>query len=116
MPIKSDLIGAWSVEYIGERPVIEKSNAYLEFTEDGRIGGNASCNRFTGGYTLSGSHLTFSQTGSTRMMCLPDLMEQEARFLASLEKVAEIKFDNGRLALLDSDGSGIFMASRRETK
>jgi heat shock protein HslJ len=115
-PSKADLIGAWTVESIGERPVIDKSPAYLEFAEDDRVSGNASCNRFTGGYTLSGAQLTFSQAASTRMMCPPALMEQEGRFLRSLEKVAAVKFENGRLALLDSDGNLVFRASRRDDR
>ena len=43
-----ELMGAWTVEYIGERPVIDNSPAFIEFAEEGRAGGNASCNRFTG--------------------------------------------------------------------
>jgi heat shock protein HslJ len=116
VPSKADLIGAWTVEYIGERPVIDKSTAYLEFIEDDRFGGNASCNRLTGSYTLSASKLTFSQAASTRMMCPPALMEEEQRFLASLGKVADVKFENGRLLLLDSGGNRMFTASRREGK
>ena len=46
---KPDLMGAWTVEYIGERPVIDNSPATIEFAEEGRVGGNASCNRFVGG-------------------------------------------------------------------
>jgi heat shock protein HslJ len=114
VPSKSDLIGAWTVESIGERPVIDKSPAYLEFAADDRVGGNASCNRFTGGYTLSDAQLSFGQAASTRMMCPPALMEQEGRFLEALEKVAEVKLENGRLALLDGDGNLLFRASRRE--
>jgi heat shock protein HslJ len=116
VPSKSDLIGAWTVQYIGERPVIDNSPAYLEFAADDRVGGNASCNRFTGGYALSGAQLSFSQAASTRMMCSPALMEQDGRFLESLEKVAEGKLENGRLALLDGDGNMLFRASRREGK
>ena len=112
----TDLIGAWTVESIGERPVIDNSSAYLEFAADDRVGGNASCNRFTGGYTLSGAQLIFTQAASTRMMCPPALMEQEERFLESLERVAEVKLENGRLALLDGDGNLLFRASRREGK
>lgn len=116
MPSKSDLIGAWTVESIGARPVIDNSPAYLQFAEDDRLSGNASCNRLTGSYTLSGSRLTFGQAAATRMMCPPALMEQEERFLASLEKVAEVKFENGLLALLDSDGTLLFRALRGEDK
>jgi heat shock protein HslJ len=90
-----ELMGAWTVEYIGERPVIDNSPAYIEFAEEGRAGGNASCNRFTGAYVLSGSSLSFSNMASTKKMCFPALMEQEARFLAALEWVAKRKCEMG---------------------
>jgi len=38
------------VEFIGERPVIDNSPATIEFAGNGRVGGNASCNRFVGEY------------------------------------------------------------------
>ena len=97
-----ELMGAWTVEYIGERPVIDNSPAYIEFAEEGRAGGNASCNRFTGAYVLSGSSLTFSNMASTKKMCFPALMEQEARFLAALEWVAKAQMRDGLLNLLDA--------------
>ncbi len=113
-PGKSDLMGAWTVEYIAERPVIDNSPAYIEFTEEGRVGGNASCNQFTGAYVLSDSNLAFSKLASTRKMCFPALMEQEARFLAALERVAKVQKQNGLLVLLDADGGAVFKASRKE--
>ena len=111
---KPDLMGAWTVEYIGERPVIDNSPAYIEFAEEGRVGGNASCNRFTGAYVLSGSSLTFSNLASTKKMCFPALMEQEARFLAALEWVAKVQMRDGLLVLLDAEGVAVFKASRKE--
>jgi heat shock protein HslJ len=110
---KPDLMGDWTVEYIGERPVIDNSPAYIEFAEEGRVSCNASCNRFTGAYVLSGSSLTFSNMASTRKMCFPALMEQEARFLAFLERVAKVQMQNGLLLLLDVEGVSIFKASRK---
>jgi heat shock protein HslJ len=109
-----ELMGAWVVEFIDERPVIDNSPAYIEFAEEGRVGGNASCNRFTGAYALSGSHLTFSKLVSTKKMCFPTLMEQEARFLASLERVAKVQMQNRLLVLLDAEGVAVFKASRKE--
>jgi heat shock protein HslJ len=113
-PVESDLAGAWTVEYIGERPVIDNSPATIEFAGDGRVGGNACCNRFSGAYWLSGSSLTFSKLVSTKKMCFPALMEQETRFLAALERVAKVQIQNGLLVLLDVKGVAVFKAARKE--
>jgi heat shock protein HslJ len=107
-------MGAWTVEYIGERPVIDNSTAYIQFAEEGRVGGNASCNRFTGAYVLFGSSLTFSNMASTKKMCFPALMEQEVRFIAALERVAKAQMRDGLINLLDAKDGMIFKASRRQ--
>jgi len=41
-------------------------------------------------------------------------MEQEARFLASLERVIKVQMQNGLLVLLDVEGGAVFKASRKE--
>ncbi|EDY87205.1 conserved hypothetical protein [gamma proteobacterium HTCC5015] len=77
----------WVVEDIEEQGIIDKSRVTLVFSEDGRVGGRASCNRLTGSYTAEKNQLSFSQTATTRMMCPEAIMNQEQRFLAALEKV-----------------------------
>lgn len=110
----SELMGSWTVEIIAGRPVIDRSPAYIEFAQDGRAGGNASCNRFAGSFIQSGPNLSFGQIAVTKMMCPAALMEQEGRFLAGLEKVDRAEFRQGLLVLLDTDGNTMFTASRRE--
>ena len=113
-PDKSELVGSWTVEFIGERPVINRSPAFIQFTEDDKVGGNSSCNRFTSSYTFSETQLSFGQAASTRMACPQVLMEQEQRFLAALARVAQVQLENGMLELTDADGALVFKASRRE--
>ena len=112
-PGKSDPIGSWTVEYIGKRPVIDNSPAYMEFPEDGRVAGNSSCNQFTGTYELNAGSLEFSKLASTKKMCHPALMEQETRFLAATQRVAKVQFFKGLLVLLDASDEMLFRASRR---
>ena len=83
---------SYQVEWIGERPLIDRSHLTITLGDDGRAYGNAGCNHWFAGYTLNGDKLSFSTVGSTRMMCPPALMEQEARFLNSLSKVERWDF------------------------
>lgn len=118
MPVteQSELIGSWTVEFIDERPVIDNSPAFIQFTEENKVSGNSSCNRFTGSYVFTETQLSFGQAASTRMACPPALMEQEQRFLDGLSRVAQVNLENGMLELMDSDGARVFKASSRQHK
>jgi heat shock protein HslJ len=112
-PKQAELIGQWHIESIGDRPVIDRSPAAIEFTNEGRAGGNASCNRFTGAYTLSGSELSFGPLAATKMMCPDALMDQEIRFLAALDRVAAVQIQQGILILQDETGETVITATRQ---
>lgn len=86
-PVQLETERTYQVEWIGERPLIDRSHLTLTLGADGRAYGNAGCNHWFAGYSLDGDRLSFGAAGSTRMMCAPALMEQEARFLDSLGKV-----------------------------
>jgi len=108
-------LGTWSVEYIADRPVIDFSPASITLGADGRISGNSSCNRFTGSYEVSGKSLKIGPLGVTRMACPAALMDQEQRFLKTIERVASWNIANGLLHLHDADGKPIFRAARKAT-
>jgi len=100
--------GEWIVETIGGAPVIDKSEATILFMEEGRVAGNASCNRFIGGYHLTGEGLSFSQMGTTMMACEEPLSLQEARFLELLQAVFRFEISpEDRLVLHAPDGRSI---------
>lgn len=113
-PGRSDLVGRWLVDDIDNRPVVSNSSATIEFTQDDRVVGNASCNRFVGSYVLSGSNLSFGQLATTKKMCTGPLMEQENRFLDALSQVTGLRFEQGRLFLLDGNGTSVTKASRKK--
>lgn len=76
-----------------------------EFGPDGRVTGNAGCNNYFAGYTVDGNNLTISQAGSTMMACEPpEVMEQEAAFLAALESAATFSVDGDTMAIANADG------------
>ncbi|WP_439861361.1 META domain-containing protein [Pseudomonas sp. MBLB4136] len=78
---------SYRIEWIGERPVLDRSHLSITLGEDGRAYGNAGCNHWFAPYEREGQALRFGPAGSTRKLCAPALMEQEARFLDSLGKV-----------------------------
>ena len=106
---KSLLAGdEWIVETVGGAPVIDKSEATILFMEEGRVAGNASCNRFVGSYSLTGEGLSFSQMGTTMMACEEALSRQEERFLELLQAVFRFEISPERhLGLHTPDGRSI---------
>jgi heat shock protein HslJ len=109
-----ELIGAWTVEYIGDRPVMDRSPAFIQFDTEGRVSGSASCNRMTGEYIQEGPALVFRPMAVTRMMCPEALMEQEQRLLFALDEVGRWRIEEGMLILEDFDGGLVLRASPRE--
>ena len=100
--------GEWKVEDIGGGGVIDNSPATLMFGADGRLSGNASCNRLIAGYTVTNAELTISPTGTTMMACAPALMDQERKLLDLLGKVTSYTIDqDGTLVLKSQSGSRI---------
>ena len=77
----------YQVEWIGERPLIDRSHLTITFGEDGRAYGNAGCNHWFAAYSRNDAELNIAQPGATRKMCAPALMEQEQRFLEALGQV-----------------------------
>lgn len=87
--------------------VLRDSEITLAFSANGKVSGSASCNRYTGSYTLVNQQLTISSVAATRRMCTrpEDVMEQESQFLKALETVASARFEGNRLELRNAEGS-----------
>lgn len=99
---------SYQVEWIGERPLIDRSHLTITLAADGRAHGHAGCNHWFAGYTLKDDAVRFETPGSTRKMCAPSLMEQEQRFLAALTEVQRWDFnDIGQLQLWPASGKPI---------
>lgn len=105
---------SYLVEWIGERPLIDRSHLSVSFGEDGRAFGSGGCNHWFAGYTLEGGKLQFSQPGSTRKACSPALMEQEQRFFDALGKVERWDFSEiDQLRLWPAEGEPIRLWSEQ---
>jgi heat shock protein HslJ len=103
----------WTVVEIGGAPLVAGSKVTLDFAQDGRVSGHASCNNFTGTYALSGEGLAISRVAGTRMTCDAALMDQERRFLDALGAAQNFSIAaDGALLLRTGDGR-IVKAQRR---
>ncbi|HEY8954931.1 META domain-containing protein [Chitinophaga sp.] len=75
----------WTLKMMNEG-VISNSGIWLQFdAAKKRFSGKGGCNNISGGYTIAGNKITFSQAMSTRMMCGDaDVMRRESDFLKQL--------------------------------
>ena len=81
----------------------------LEFDGNGRLSGQAPCNRYSASYQLTGDGIVLGEGVSTRMACAGDLMELESSFLSIIQGSLPVSIDeNGTLSL----GEGRILAVR----
>ncbi|WP_374441929.1 META domain-containing protein [Pseudomonas panipatensis] len=98
----------YRVEWIGERPLMDRSYLTLTLDGQGRAYGSAGCNHWFASYQLDGDKLSFGHAGSTMKACAPALMEQEQRFLKALGDVQRWEItDQGQLRLWPATGRSI---------
>jgi hypothetical protein len=88
----------------------------LSFADDGRISGDAGCNRYSGTalFQDSGS-LTIGPVAATKRGCAdPVVMRSETEFLRMFDQVRGYRLDAGddRLSLLADDGSVLAVFER----
>lgn len=103
-PPRDLTVREWVVESIDGRGVVDNSRTTMTFDPAGQIAGRAGCNRYTGSYKLQGSRFEVKGVATTRMICVPALMDQETRFLGVLERVSSFQLQrDGRLELRTDD-------------
>lgn len=106
---------SWLAEDIGKRGVIDNARTFVRFDSAKMVSGSGGINRFGGKCTLFGAKLSIGPLRVTRMAGPPALMDQEAKFLAALAKVAAFKLDeNDLLHLLDKEGNELIRLSRSD--
>lgn len=100
----------WKLIWLGDSPLTSASpqqEPHLLFDSNThRVSGSGGCNRLTGGYQLTGSHLKFGQIASTMMACVHG-MEAEQALLHMLPKVETWKIAGQELELLDASGKAL---------
>ncbi len=99
-----DLAGAWLLEDLGGRGVMDMVQTTLAFDGEGRASGSGGCNRFTGSYTFTDGELVFGPLAGTKKMCPEAVMDQEDRFMQALGAAGRVEMD-GSFLLISSEGS-----------
>jgi len=108
-PDNSPLRGTyWKLVRLGEAPVAVsagQAEPHLVFASDAlQVSGSGGCNRITGGFTLEGDRVHLGPLAGTMMACANG-MQQEQRFLESLNHVERYRMSVQQLELLDGSGA-----------
>jgi len=93
VPDETELTGAWLLEDLEGRGVMDMVQTTLVFDDEGRVSGSGGCNRFTGSYTFTDGELSFGPLAGTKMMCPEAVMDQEDRFHKALGAVDRVAVD-----------------------
>lgn len=101
-----DLTGEWTVTEISGDPTVGERPPTIGFDPaESRVAGHGSINRFFGGYELEGDQITFAALGSTLMAGPEELMDQEHRFLRTLQGTMTVTVDGDDVVLSGPEGS-----------
>ena len=98
----------WAVESISGASA---SGPTIEFTAD-RVAGTGGCNRFFGGYAVSGESISFNGVGSTRMACAPEIMARETAFFGVLNGAQRFARTGDQLVITAADGGAISLRAQ----
>lgn len=105
LPAPEPLVGTnWTLESLHTADAVSSGIAGTTITtifgEDGRLAGSAGCNRYFAQYTMTGTLISISSAGSTKMFCAtPRVMQQESTYLALLSQATTFTIDGDRLTL-----------------
>lgn len=96
---------SWQADVVGGKDCALPST--IEFIDGQRASGSLGCNRFTAVYELNGTALKFGPVASTKKMCAPDFMTQEANFSKVLENTRSARRDGDTLTLYSADNKAL---------
>jgi heat shock protein HslJ len=107
----------WKLVQLGDTPVVvpprQPEPHLILDAPTRRATGSGGCNRFSGGYTLSGDRLSFGSLAATLMACAEG-MEMERAFMGALDRVRGWKITGQRLDLLDANGNVVARLEARQ--
>ncbi len=87
----------------GKENKVTTGRAFMQLDDTKKsIGGNGSCNRFGGSYTINGNSFSVSKVFSTKMYC-EDVQKTEDSFLRLLETVTKYEVKGNTLLLYNNE-------------
>ena len=90
----------WSLVTLAGQPLLEGTKLTAEFSTEDRVAGNAGCNHYFGRARAEAGRLSVGMLGSTLMACTREgVMEQESRYLASLQAATTYSIHGDELRL-----------------
>ena len=110
----ASLEGEWNVEAVDNIKVMPDSRVTMKF-QGTRVSGLASCNTYSGTYTLDGTALQMGSILSTMKACSSELMSQERDFLQLLRNTARCEVQGGGGTLVLTTATGKVLTARRFT-
>ena len=105
--VPRELVGRWLAEDINGGGVIDFLETTLEINDDGTFAGFAGCNSYTGIFDLKNGDIVFGPAGTTRKMCVPAVMDQEANFLKALKTGLSFRIEKTKLVLTRPDAKDV---------
>ncbi len=93
---------------------LASAEATVAFQSEGRVSGDAGCNRFMGNYAEERGSLSIGPLATTRQICPETIMALEAAFLRTLESSKTGAAWHLVLALLDESGGIIAQFARMD--
>ena len=101
---KAEIAGTeWLLESMNGKTVTPPDGKNVTLILDavtGKLSGKSTCNSYFGSYKLDGSLISFSEIGSTNMMC--DEMQVEIDYISTLKTVEMYSLKSGKLNLSSS--------------
>jgi heat shock protein HslJ len=91
------VLGDWKTRTDGVKQTVT-------FDSEGKVFGDAGCNRFTGGYTVKNGKIKIGPLASTMMFC-EGKMDAEAAFLTSLQGATSFHATDTTLKLSGKAGT-----------
>ena len=80
-----------------------KSKITIQFNKN-EVTGSGGCNRYFGSYKITNTNsISIGSLASTEMAC-PDIMEQETKYFATIQRINKIQVTENKLELSSSDG------------
>ncbi|MDR1508939.1 MAG: MliC family protein [Synergistaceae bacterium] len=102
----------WKAVSIDGTDVIAGSDITVTFHADGKMSGIASVNNYTAPWFAYGNRIIISNGVTTRKAGLPDMMEQEDKFLEFLPGVVRFVILKDGLRLINKNGGEIVLTRR----